>query len=336
MVSSSNTRKSGRTRILTSKAKQYQLDSKPVLRSISIIDEDENIYNSLSFKKRRMNPVEEQPEASEEEQVQNASVDSFEYNSNIDNDEDDNESVASEDEESILNQMSSVTKFEDDGSEFSSQSDDDIDTEDMFNSDEDNEYYSAISDYENDTKPKFNDATQSTVVEVSHSKFLNSNNLFKETSSIPNCELRSLEENFQKIINEHQDRSKSSVPSIPVSSAFPSFTDSAPLSIDDFVEYSDDLIDDSEPSSPITSSTLRSSKFLQYRHDEKHNLAFPDVSTFPIRFDPSMAAQSIGSKGMKMRTGGKRIRALNRRAILSGKASEMVGTGISNFGEFTF
>ncbi|KAH3681778.1 hypothetical protein WICPIJ_007216 [Wickerhamomyces pijperi] len=355
MVSSSNTRKSTRTRVLTSKAKQYQIDSKPVLRSISVIDEDENAYNGLTFKKRRMNPISEQsaeqpqqqqPEPKEQQQEEESSsavksataAKSFQYNSNIDNDDEDNESAASDDEESVLVQMSSVTKFESDGSEISSQSDEDFDDdEDLFNSDEDNEYYSAISDYENDTKPKFNDVTL-----ITRSKFLTSVDFFKnKNQSVPNCELKSLEENFQKIIDEHKSSTPvQSTPTTPISTAFPTFTSSDSLSIDDFVDYSDHLIDDSEPSSPCSSSsaadasTSKSSRFLQYRHDEKHNLAFPDVSTFPIRFDPTATAgKSNGSKGGFR---GKKIRALNRRAILSGKASEMVGTGISNFGEFTF
>ncbi|KAH3670363.1 hypothetical protein WICMUC_004859 [Wickerhamomyces mucosus] len=346
------TRKSTRARSLTAKAKQLQTDSKPVLRSISTIDEDENTYNNLNFKKRKISldndhlslsdDEDEQENVNDniEEEVEEEMKPNFEYNVNIDNDDEDSESISDEDdEEQILSQLSGINKINDDGYEFSQSDEDDYDSENIFNSDEDNDYYSAISDYENEIKPKFSIEKQES--QITQSNFLIDNNLFNNNSnssnSSSNCfELKSLEENFQKIIkekNETQNTSSSSLPQSTESLETQQHSQQQQqneISIEDFVNYTNELTDDNHKQSLI--SSLNSSfKYLQYRHDERHNLAFPDVSTFPIRYDP---LPSFNTK--KSHKNSKRIRALNRRAILSGKASEMVGVGISNFGEFTF
>lgn len=333
------TRKSTRSRTLTTKAKQLETTiKKPILRSITTIDDDESTYNNVSFKKRRTSP------SPVEEQAEEVSYfNSSDYNNDIDDDE-------------VNDVQSDVFDHSDD--------------ENIFNSDDD-DYYSAISDYEVDSKPKFitknkpsitlsnnkiiNKKAPSTDKDelhiIDHMKLSQSNLEFEDalfdsdasdsssssssvitpTSSHFNFihnvgELKSLEENFQKIINENKKlEEQKPTMKTPIEIIQEDATQDIKTAVkfDEFVNYTEDL--SSEESDLDSTHTTQSKKpsILHYRHDEKHNLAFPDVSTFPIRYDPIL----------KKRTPNNKLRALNRRAILSGKASEMVGTGVA-IGDF--
>ncbi|CCH42195.1 Midasin [Wickerhamomyces ciferrii] len=331
------TRKSNRFRNLSSKAKQLQeqqqsqVIKKPILRSITTIDDDESTYNNISFKKRKTSP-------SPTTNVSNFDV--SDYNNDID------------DDDNIENELQENS-----------------DDENIFNSENDDDYYSALSDYESDSKPKFQ--TRKASISLS-AKLNNSNNhndlhdqlrisqnrmmgfedaLFDEeesessdSTSTPtsthfnfgsNDELKSLEENFQKIINENiranqQTKQEFKTP-IEVINDESTQDIKSHVKFDEFVNYTEDEESDLDSSEGESSSEQQQQQqrkqpsILHYRHDEKHNLAFPDVSTFPVRFDPMMKKKNT-----------KNVRALNRRAILSGKASEMVGTGITagDFGLF--
>lgn len=258
---------------------------KPVLRSIATIDENENTYNNMNFKRRKL-------EVAPEEK----------YNTAIDDDDD-----AEEDLEELFQS----------------------DEEKIFNS-EDDEYYSAISDYESDSKPRFLSFKRplqeiDTDMHLSRSQTeLLEDNLFDTSESESDSpvspvssaflhtfsELKSLEENFQKIIEENKMLQTGTAQLVTPPSC--SAAESTLLTVEDFLNYQPAQETDSiHPSAP-------KQKFLQYRHDERHNLAFPDVSTFPVRYDPTMVKGNT-----------KKVRALHRRAILSGMASEMVGTGLS-------
>lgn len=345
------TRKSNRTRILTTKAKQLEETiKKPILRSISTIDDDESTYNNVSFKKRRTSPVPEQISQFKSE----------DYQKNIDDDEDEND-VQSE-------------VHDDDEDENS-------DDENIFNSDDD-EYNSAFSDYEMDSRPEFvlknnkpssthiktfsnNEDLHSSIIDhmkLSQAKMMldfedalfdsdesdssSTSSIITPTSSNFNFDhnvgdLKSLEENFQKIINENNKLQSQETTTLSSSSSYKTpieilkedtIQDSKKtLKFDEFVNYTEDLSSSSDSELESVSTSEQSSNTIQkktpsilhYRHDEKHNLAFPDVSTFPIRYDPII----------KKRNNGNKLRALNRRAILSGKASEMVGTGVA-IGDF--
>lgn len=240
--------------------------------------------------------------------------------------------------------------------EFLAQSDE----ENIFNSEDDNEYYSAISDYESDSffKPtkqrfinhykafQFRKNQDDEISRLANVRFLqvNQDDLFESDNSESESttpidtnfgftdtfgELKSLEENFQKIIDENHKTIPESILAVNEASTNNSNQgneNAGSMTIDDFVDYSSEVVSSDEDSdNSQTASFKPSSRLLHYRHDEKHNLAFIDVSTFPVRYDPAAPKNSINSK--------KSVRALNRRAILSGKASEMVGTGMS-IGEF--
>jgi hypothetical protein len=295
------TRKSNRARVATSKAKQLQETlKKPVLRSISTIDENENTYNNVNFKRRRL----DQPMQQEQiEEVQS----SLQYNSKIDDDEEEDYFQSEEDN--------------------------------MFNSDDD-EYYSALSDYESDSKSRFlsfkrlhQEEDIHRHITLSQSQLLE-DNLFDTSESEPDSpispvssivhtfsELKSLEENFQKIIDENNKMENTTVAHPVTTSSSPAQSFQEQLTVEDFLNYNPAPV---ESEQNLQSATPKQ-KFLQYRHDERHNLAFPDVSTFPVRFDPTNVKSSMKKK----------VRALNRRAILSGKASEMVGTGLT-MGDWMF
>lgn len=297
------TRKSTRARVMTTKAKQFQETiKKPVLRSITTIGEDENTYNNVNFKRRKL---ERQPE------------------------------------DGIESVYGYPTGLGEDGN-------------DVFSSDEDDQYHSALSDYETDlvnatsTTRFLNFDKRPTPKEdnhacVSHSSLLLNDDLFSDhytsdsddvlsdssentpitpVSSVMGSfsDLKTIEENFQKIIEENNklndlESNVTEESSVPVKEQ-PS---QEQLSVEDFLDYnnlsSEQHGDSNQP---------LKQKFLQYRHDERHNLAFPDVSTFPVRFEPSMS-RVAGPLKKKVNS----IRALKRRAILSGQASEMVGTGIT-------
>jgi len=357
------------------------MNKKPILRSITTIDDDESTYNNISFKKRRTSPTMESVPSSPKMASYNSKFDNSSYKNDIDDDEDISNEFFENDQHSDL----------DDENENENENDDD---ENIFNS-EDDEYYSAISDYELDSKPKFTSNNKPSITSNKSNNNHNNNNnnnisiqhrddlhssildhmklqqsmefedaLFESDASdssstsssaisptssnfnfIHNVgELKSLEENFQKIINENNKlQNESSTPSMktPIEVIQEDCTQDVKnqIKFDEFVNYTEDLESseesDLESSSSSSSSSgleikskaqqILSSKkpsILHYRHDEKHNLAFPDVSTFPIRYDPIiMKKRNQSQKGI--------FRALNRRAILSGKASEMVGTGMA-------
>jgi hypothetical protein len=274
---------------------------KPVLRSISTIDENENTYNNVNFKRRKLDQLMQQEEVQEVQP-------SLQYNSKIDDDEEEDYFQSEEDN--------------------------------MFNSDDD-EYYSALSDYESDSKSRFlsfkrphREEDIHRHITLSQSQLLE-DNLFDASESEPDSpitpvssivhtfsELKSLEENFQKIIDENNKMESTTVtPSVTTPSSPTTQSFQEQLTVEDFLNYNP-VPAESEHN---LQSTTPKQKFLQYRHDERHNLAFPDVSTFPVRFDPTSVKSSMKKK----------VRALNRRAILSGKASEMVGTGLT-MGDWMF
>lgn len=304
------TRKSSRCRFLTSKAKQLETPStqpiqskKPVLRSISTIDDNEDTYNNLNFKKRKLQPIaDEDLESSEDE----------------------------EEFTPIFQLAKDLLTNEDDLS----------DDENIFNSEDDNEYYSAISDYESDnikvpTKRfinhskafqfKKNQDENSRLAKQQQSNF--NDNLFDSDSDSDittpinsnfGTELKSLEENFKKIIDENHKSYKSTVSS-PVENSNQVIPNQS-LNIDDFVDYTSDVVSSDDDDKNSHQILKPASKLLHYRHNENHNLAFLDTSIFPIRYDPTVKSK-------------KPISPLNKRAILSGMASEMVGTGMT-IGEF--
>lgn len=341
------TRKSNRSRTLTTKAKQLeQIVKKPILRSISTIDDDESTYNNVNFKKRRTSPS---PVSKETSQF-NVS----EYNNGID--DDDNNDDENDDHYGDHN--------DDIKSDLFHHSDD----ENIFNSEEEDDYYSAISDYETEPRPNFafknKSSTNNKIINkkapsndrddlhmMAHMKLSQSNLDFEDalfdsdssdssessvitpTSSHFNFihnvgELKSLEENFQKIINEN-NKLEESKPTMktPIKIIQEDATQDvkSAVKLDEFVNYTEDLSSEEEDSDLDSTRTHKKPSILHYRHDEKHNLAFPDVSTFPIRYDPIVKKRNQNKNGM--------LRALNRRAILSGKASEMVGTGVA-IGDF--
>ncbi|CDR41142.1 CYFA0S06e02542g1_1 [Cyberlindnera fabianii] len=308
------TRKSTRSRVPTTKAKQNQetiKPSKPVLRSISTIDDNENTYNNVNFKRRRLASPTENSVDQKQEFVMPPRY-PLAYNTTIDDDDN---------EDDLFNSVS--------------------DEENIFNS-EDDDYYSAISDYESDSKSRFivgkpslkksMDDELHSHMKLSQTHLLSGGDSLFDTDESESdspitpvtstlmdsfSELKSLEANFQKIADENQHQT--STPTSPSTATHPEVISN--VTIEDCLNYQDSLDEISEEQS----EKLTKQKFLHYRHDERHNLAFPDVSTFPVRYDPLVhdmtAYKKMGAT--------KRVRALKRRAILSGKASEMVVTGVS-------
>lgn len=268
----------------------FKQDEKPILRSFNTIDEDENPYNNINFNIKKRNYWE------------------IDEHDDDDDEQDDDDNDANDDE--------------------------------LFNSSDD-EYYSALSDADDVTDLKNNSSKR-----LKYSSSNKHNESIKAKIPTEEIDLVSIEESFKKIINENKSNInfKTTIEVLPesenilsskVSATTNSTTNPTTLTFDEYLNYTDDEEDSLNSSSSSSESDSDNSnlnnikkikKLLPYRTDEKHNLAFPDISTFPTRFDPSIHQNKVVKR--------KRTLGLNRRAIQSGQASEMVGTGINSTDDF--
>lgn len=153
----------------------------------------------------------------------------------------------------------------------------------------------------------------------------------KSTTSITTCPSTSISTTLSKPLqqqNQEQQQQQQQLESLPIQTPETSLSSSSSSSTSTFADYlSEDISSDESELKQLSSpSSSKSTMLLQYRHDERHNLAFPDVCTFPVRFDPVSSAKQAGFTAARRTT---RVRALKKRAILSGKASEMVAAALS-------